>query len=385
MLGSQYAPLVLRQIWRSRTRSLLTMGGVAVAMFLYSSILGMQSGARAATEVTAGDATLIVYRENRYCPFTSQLPQFYLERIARLAGVESVVPVRIYVSNCRASLDVVTFRGVPPREFRAAFVPHFEIVAGSIDDWERRGDAALVGEALAARRGIEPGTQFAIGGITVHVAAIARSADPQDQNVAYTHLAFLQETMARGGTGGVVTQFNVRVTDPARLEEVARAIDAEFARERDPTSTRAEKEFVGRAAADVLEIVRFATWLGWGALAAVFALVFNAIVMAVQDRIRDHAIMQTLGYSGRLVAALIVLESSLLAFAGGLVGAGAAYAVIATQRYSMTMEGLNIEVLAGGRTMLLGLAMSMALGAAAGLAPGWRAARREIAASFRAV
>ncbi len=385
MLGSRYAPLVLRQVWRHRTRSLLTVGGVAVAMFLWSAILGMQRGVRAATEVTAADTTLVVYRENRYCPFTSQLPEFYQARIAAVPGVESVVPVRIYVSNCRASLDVVTFRGVPAREFRQAFVPKLEIVAGSADVWERRGDAALVGESLALRRGIDVGEQFTIAGISVHVAAIARSSDPQDQNVAYTHLPFLQETMQRGGTGGVVTQFNVRVTDPALLEPVALAIDAEFARERDPTSTRAEKEFVGRAAADVLEIVRFAAWLGWGALAAVFALVFNAIVMAVQDRVRDHAIMQTLGFSGGLVAALVVAESALLALAGGVLGTGAAYAVIETQHVSMTMEGLNIEVLAGGGMVLLGLALSMALGAAAGLVPGLRAARREIAACFRAV
>ena len=43
--------------------------------------------------------------------------------------------------------------------------------------------------------------------------------------------------------------------------------------------------FVARAASDLLEIVRFASWLGWGALAAVFALVANSIVLAVQARL----------------------------------------------------------------------------------------------------
>ena len=41
------------------------------------------------------------------------LPQFYEDIITRLDGVREVIPMQIHVSNCRASLDVVTFRGVP--------------------------------------------------------------------------------------------------------------------------------------------------------------------------------------------------------------------------------------------------------------------------------
>ena len=81
MLGVQYIPLVLKPVWRHRTRSGLTIAGVAIAMFLFSSVRSMQAGVERATRVTAQDTTLVVYRENRYCPFTSQLPQFYQRRI----------------------------------------------------------------------------------------------------------------------------------------------------------------------------------------------------------------------------------------------------------------------------------------------------------------
>src|SRR5690606_30521671 len=78
------APLVGKAIVRSRTRSLLTVAGVAVAMFLFVSVQAMRTGVGAATARTDGDDTLIVYRENRFCPFTSRLPQWYAGRIARL-------------------------------------------------------------------------------------------------------------------------------------------------------------------------------------------------------------------------------------------------------------------------------------------------------------
>ena len=105
-------PLVLKQITRAPVRSGLTITGIAVAMFLFTSVEGMRAGVANATTEQAEDATLIVYRENRFCPFSSRLPEYYEDRIARLDGVRDVVPMQIHVSNCRASLDVVTFRGI---------------------------------------------------------------------------------------------------------------------------------------------------------------------------------------------------------------------------------------------------------------------------------
>lgn len=385
MRWMRFAPLVVKQIARHRARSALTMGGVAVAMFLFSAVQAMQSGVAAATRAEAGDATLVVYRENRYCPFSSRLPQFYGPRIERVEGVESVTPMRIVVSNCRASLDVVTFRGVPEAAFLAQYAPGFRLLDGSLDDWRRRGDAALVGESLAARRGIKVGQRFSAAGVTVSVAGIIGSDEPQDRNVAYTHLPFIQESAERGGAGGIVTQFNVKVEDPERLEEVAAAIDAAFAAEQDPTYTRPEKAFVARAASDIMVMARFAGWLGWGALAAVFALVANAIVLAVQDRVRDHAILQTLGFSARRVGALIVGEGAALGVIGGAIGAAGAYALVAHQRFTLTMEGQSIEVAADPRTLAVGLGASVAVGVLASLVPAWRAGRRDIASCFRAV
>ena len=385
MLQLRFLPLILKHIYRHRTRSLLTLSGVAIAMFLFCAVQSMQAGVEAATQVSAKDTTLVVYRENRYCPFSSRLPQHYQRRIEDVPGVASVVPMRIVVSNCRASLDVVTFRGVPEESFANSMAGHVQIVDGSMEQWRSRSDSALVGESLAVRRGVKVGDRFSAAGITVYVAGILRSEQPQDRNVAYTHLPFIQEASQRGGTGGVVTQFNVRVDDPEQLEPVARLIDAEFAADQEPTATYAEKAFVARAASDVLEIVNFASWLGWGALAAVFALVANAIILAVQDRVRDHAVLQTLGFSGSLIGQLIVVEGMLLGLLGGVLGAVSAFLVVRQGRFSLTMEGLNVEIASDPTVVVLGLVLSVMLGMMAGLVPAWQASRREIASCFRAV
>ena len=338
-----------------------------------------------ATVASAEDTTLVVYRENRYCPFSSNLPQFYEDRISRLEGVVSVVPMQIMVNNCRASLDVVTFRGVPEDDLESALESGSEIVDGNLADWRRRGDGALVGEALAVRRGVRVGDRFSAAGVTVYVAGILASDAAQDRNVAYVHLPFLQESMRRGGTGGTVTQFNVKVNDPLAMETVAKAIDAEFRHDEHPTSTSSEKAFVGRAAKDIIEIVGFATWLGWGALMTVFALVANAIVLSMRDRVRDHAVLQTLGYSGALIGWMVLLEGAILGLAGGAIGTLSAWTFTWFGRFSMTMEGLNVEISSDPLVIALGIGMALGLGLLAGLAPAWRVSRQEIAHAFRAV
>jgi len=383
MISPQFLPLVFKYIVRRRVRSLLTVGGVATAMFLFYSVQAMHQGVREATRETSQETRLVVYRQDRFCPFSSALPEDYGPRIGRIPGVKAVVPIKVVVNNCRTGLDVVTFRGVPEKAFEQGFFGQVRFSDGSLENWKSRNDSAIIGERLAKKRGVKIGDRLDIGGIVISVAGILSSEEPQDQNVAYTHLDFVQR--ASDNKVGVVTQFNVAIEDPTQLERVAKAIDAEFRTAAEPTSTWSEKAFVARAVTDIIEIVNFARWLGWGCMAGVFALVFNAIVLSVRDRIRDHAVMQTLGYSQGLIAQLIIIESVLLSVSGGILGVVAGVILTTWGTFSLSVEGLSIHVHASGTSILLGLALSALTGVIAGLVPAWQASRREVAACFRAV
>src|SRR5262249_37531307 len=117
MFSLKFIPLVFKQVVRQRTRSALTMMSVGIAMFLFTTVQALQRGTREATEASAADNTLVVYRKDRYCPFASRMPESYTARIRQISGVASAVPMRVVVNNCRTSLDVVTFRGVPAEDF----------------------------------------------------------------------------------------------------------------------------------------------------------------------------------------------------------------------------------------------------------------------------
>lgn len=144
--------LAIKQVFRHRVRSLLTLAGVGAGMFLLASVQTMQHSLNRVIQSGADDTVLVVYRENRFCPMTSRLPEHYLREIQRIPGVEEAIPIQIAVNNCGASLDVITFRGVPPATLNR-YNPDLQVLNGSMERWQSRSDAALVGEQLARQRG----------------------------------------------------------------------------------------------------------------------------------------------------------------------------------------------------------------------------------------
>jgi len=179
-----------------------------------------------------------------------------------------------------------------------------------------------------------------------------------------------------------VTQFNVKVTDSSQLDRVAKDIDELFSTAQEPTATFSEKAFIGRVADDIIELVGFARWLGLGCLAAVMALVANSIVLGVQSRVSEHAVLQTLGYSGHLVAALIIVEGVILSVAGGGLGAIAAVLIARYGSFALSVEGTTIPIVANTALLNWGMVVCGLIGVIAGLVPAWQASRREIAACF---
>lgn len=369
-----------KQLLRHRIRTLLTLMGVASGMFLFTTVHTMQNALDGATRQRASDTTLIVYRENRFCPETSRLPTHYGDEIRRIPRVREVVPVKITVNNCGASLDVITFRGVPPGQL-ARYAPEIKVIDGSYEEWRKRDDGALVGKHLAAKRGLRVGDAFEAVGVRVIVSGIIESPLPGDNSVAYVHLPFIQLASKHGL--GVVTQFNVRVETSEDLETVSTAIDERFSAEAEPTMTQPEKAFFAETARELVDLVGFTRWIGYGAVLAVAGLIGNAVLLVVRGRVRENAILQTVGFPGPAVGYVVLSEGALLGLTGGATGVGAATAFLAWRGLTFGNEGQVLALQPDTAAIAMGLAVAFALGMLAALWPAWTAMHRPIVESLR--
>ena len=376
----RFAPYVIKSLWRHRARTLLTVSGAAVALFVFCFVGSVQQGLQRLTEDKDAQRTLIVFQENRFCPTSSRLPQDYANRIGEIAGVKDVMPVQVWTNNCRASLDIIVFNGAPVQKLRSA--RDLILLSGNWNDLTTRRDAALVGRNVAQRRNLKAGEQFTIGEISVNVAGIFESAIPSEENVIYTDLEFLQYT--RGvDAAGVVTQHEVHLTDDADPDVVARSIDEALRAGAVATTTRRKGAFQASTLADLVDLIGFAHWLGYACVALVLSLVATTTVMSVQDRIREHAVLQTLGVRPARVFRLVVAESLILCLLGGVLGTGLALATLAWSGMAVGAEGVSIAFRPSWELAALGLAVSLLVGMLAGLIPALQAARTHIVTALR--
>jgi putative ABC transport system permease protein len=376
----RFLPYVLKTLWRHRARTLLTVSGTAAALFVFCFVGAMQQGLDALGKEGRADRTLIAFQANRFCPATSKLPEDYARTIGRLPGVNEVVPVKVYTNNCRASLDVVVFHGIPGDKLTKA--RQFDLVAGSMAEFERRRDAALVGRSLARRRGLEVGKPLKVGAVTVTVAGIFRSPNPADEDFAYSHLEFLQRTKTLQSVGKV-TQFEILLADSADPLATAQAIDAQFRGGPVATDTRTKGVFQADTVADLAQLIDMTHYLGYACVGLVLALVSTTTIMAVHDRIREHAVLETLGFSVRRIFGLVIAESTLTSLFGGLVGVGLSLAILAFANLTVGTEGVTIAFSPTWQTAVVGMLVSVAVGILAGLVPAWRATQLDVVSALR--
>src|SRR5262249_7567283 len=162
------------------------------------------------------------FQANRFCAFTSRVQEDYARTLAKMPGVVEAVPITVYLNNCRASLDLVVFNGLPPQKLLK--IRDLKLVSGEWSDFEKHRDAAVVGQALAARRNLSVGQRFSIGEVTVTVAGIFAAANAAEESFIYTHLEFLQRTRGLNSVG-TVTQIEVLLAEGVDAKAMCRAID----------------------------------------------------------------------------------------------------------------------------------------------------------------
>jgi len=375
----KFLPYVRKNVLGHRVRSAMTVLGTALLLFLFLFVTSVQNGLNRVLE--SRDDRLIVYQAYRFCPSSSQLPVFYADAIRTVPGVKDVLPVKVVVNNCRASLDTVVFHGVDPKLLPAAR-PGMRFVSGDWAAFQGRSDAALVGRRIAERRGLRPGQSFTVSGITVQVAGVFASDAVGEENVIFTHLALLVNASTHHEFHA--TLFEVTVADPHQAPSVAAAIDAKIKDKFEvPTETKPQKAHYANALADLLDLIGMTRWLGFVCVGVVVVLVANSVVMAAQDRVKEHAVLQTLGFSGPRIVSLMLSESCLISLAGGVLGTLGCVAFLLWQPLSLSAEGVSIDFEASPALAAWGLGLSLVVGLLAGAVPAWQAGRAEIVSSLR--
>ncbi len=371
----RFLGLILKNIARSRRRSLLTTAGIAVAVFVITALHTVEAGFGTLID-SAEDNLLNVREKGLACPVSSRVYDSYLATIARLPAIHAATGVLRGLYTYQDKENLVVVSGVDYEAFRA--LKDIHLLEGSEQAFAARPDAALVGHPLASQHGWNVGQTVTMleDQLTFTVAGIFGAPDKSYETGVLLHKDYLARVKRDEGKS---TFFVVRLADPAAMSSVSKAIDTEFANAPKPTKTQSERAARERELQDFREIRRM---LGFMVLAAIVVSIFgaaNSVSMSVRERTREVGILRSLGIRREHILQILIGESMLVSLGGGAIGAGLAALLMATDR---TMGGM-IPLAFRPSAVAIAAAVSLVIGVVGAVLPAVRAARLPIVQALR--
>ncbi|MBP8120680.1 MAG: ABC transporter permease, partial [Burkholderiales bacterium] len=178
--------------------------------------------------------------------------------------------------------------------------------------------------------------------------------------------------------------FNIEVTDPGRIADIARAIDAEFKNSLAETLTETEKAFQLGFVAQSEAIVVAIRIVSFVVVFIIMAVVANTMAMTARERLAEYATLKALGFSPQFVAALVYGEALMLSLIGAGLGILLTFPMAAG--FASSPAGAVFAAFrVSSDTIILQAASGLVVGLVAAVIPGWRSARIRIVDGLRHV
>src|SRR6266700_6246045 len=381
---------IWRSLWARRLTTALTVGGVALVVFVFAGVLMLARGLEATLIETGSPANVIVLRRSATSELSSQVDRATADVLEAESGVargaegrailsrEVILVIDLYKKKSNA-LGNVSIRGVSPRALELR--PGVHIVQGR--PFQFGTHEVVVGKGIASLfKGVAVGAELSFGGDRWTVVGIADAGGTGFNSEIWGDADQLMQAFGRP----VYSSVTFRLRDPgafnavkARLQADPRSQSLELKREQDfyREQSQAMAKFIKILGLVVTTIFSVGAMIG--AMITMYA--------AVASRVVEVGTLRALGFQRRSVLTAFLVESVLLATAGGAAGVGLAsllsFARVSTLNFGSFSEiGFGFALSPGVITSALIFAVVM--GVVGGFLPAVRAARLNIVNALRA-
>lgn len=361
--------------------------GIAGVVAVLVAMLAMGRGFEATLASTGDDRTAIVLRGGSQAETNSVITREQVPLLATLPGVARDAQGRPLLSaelsqvvnlvSKSEGLDVnAQFRGVGP----LAWTVHDKVRLVQGRRFRPGLNEIVVGLGAQNQfRGLEVGDTLQLGKQQWTVVGAFASGDAHESEL-WTDA----ETLAAAAAHSIYQSISVRTAGPADYARFKAAVEADLRLKLDVATTR---EYYRRQAGGLSTLIDV---LGKviGTIMAVGAVfgALNTMYAAVATRAREIATMRAIGFRGVPVVVAIMLETMLLALAGGALGGLLAWLVF--NNYSVSTLGSNFSQVVfqfrvSPELLWNGLKWALGIGLVGGLFPALRAAQLPVTAALR--
>ncbi len=362
--------LIISNLWNRKTRTVLTILGIAMGVAAVVSLSALGEGMASGMEeiFTSSDADLMVAQKDAMMVLFSKVDESIAADIERIPGVVEVTGTVINI----VQMDTVPYFIVTGEDTRGFGMAHYRIIAGGPILQRKQ---ILIGKLAAESFDKDVGEAFRLEGSTYRVAGIYETGTSFEDGGAVMSLSDAQRLFDQRYQ---VSYFNLRVNDKTRIDAIRNEIEdrwPKLAATRSGEQTR-QTEMLGMYRS-------FGFYMGIFAVLVGGLGMMNSTLMSVFERTREIGVLRAIGWRRRRVIVMILGESLIVALLGGVVGVGVGYGLTEAIKLSPAVSSM----LSGAYTIdifVRALGLSIGLGILSGLYPAWRASKLLPAEAMRA-
>ncbi|MBI5119161.1 ABC transporter permease [Candidatus Poribacteria bacterium] len=381
--------LILKNAFRHRMRTLLTIVGLAISILAFGLLRTAVSAWY--TGVEASSQTRLITRNAVSLVFA--LPLSYKEKILGIPGVTGISYAYWFGGTYIDMKNFFPQFAVEPESYLDLH-PEYALTEKEKEDFLKQRNSCVVGAALVRKHGWKlgdtvrlTGTIFAGDWDLVIRGVYHGSGQFTDENQMLLHWQYVDETMQRvmPEMSGYVGWYMVRIAGPDDAARVSAAIDSRFENSLAETKTETERAF-NMSFISMLSAIITALRLISVVIVAIMLLVLaNTMTMTARERIPEYAVLKAVGFRAQRLSALIIGESVLIAIAGGLVGILSLFPTCAafSQFVAKNLSGFFPVFRLAYSTIGMATAITIVVGIVAGLFPTFRVARMKTADGLR--
>ena len=382
----KFFPLVWKNIWRRKVRTIFTILSVFVAFLLFGVLMTIRAAFSLGVDMAGIDRLIVMHKVSLIQP----LPISYQPRLATTPGVEIATHNSWFGGIYQDPKNFFAQIALEPEPF---FKIHTEmhLPPDQMHVWLGDRQGAVVGRELAKRFGWKIGDRIPIqatiwrpkdGGTTweFNIDGIY-DGDPSagaDLTNFYFRYDYLDENRRNGK--GLVGWYLVKIADPSQSVAMAEKFDAMFANSDAETKTTTEKGFVEGFAKQIGDIGSIMVAILSAVLFTMLLVTANTMAQAVRERTSELAVLKTLGFSNGSIVALVLAESLFVAIVGGALGLTLAWLFVLG---GDPTHGMLPAFVLPKSNLLIGAVLMIVLGLLAGALPAASAMRLKITDALR--
>ncbi|MFC2015803.1 ABC transporter permease [Chloroflexota bacterium] len=353
--------MTLRNLWRRRTRTILTSLGIAVGIAAIVALGGMGAGfMQGYTDMAMGSEIDLMALEADVSDMGySAIDERVGARLSALSEVEGVAGVGFAFTSFEDQ-PLFIMMGYHPREFA---IQHFKIVEGEPLATNRQ---IIVGRGTSEWLGLGVGDTVRLSDSTFRVTGIYETGVPLEDNGSVVTLRDAQRLQGRPHQ---VTMYGIKLRNPDDADRVRAYLDADF--------PEIDVSLTSEFAENIPDMKTFDQMIGQIAFMALLIGglgMLNAMLMSVLERTREIGVLRALGWQRRQVVGMILREALALGVIGGI--AGIALGVGLASGIALIPGITQMMAPSYGQGLFVRAAVvAVATAVVGGLYPAWRATR----------